>query len=151
MTENLAVFALDRALNNSQIGENFTLWFWLDTIQASGEFSATTKEVAYALSTYCRSGARVCWPSLPQIWNACGRSAGNSDRVTKLLTPLVDCGLLEREKRWEGKRSPFAYAIRLPSTSRRVLDDLPLYEEVSGPYRSLLPDKWPLSPSVVRY
>ncbi len=140
MTAELAQRALDRALNSSQSGDNFSLWLWMDTVQASGEFTAATKEVAYALATYCRKGARICWPSLPQIAEACGRGKSNSSRITQALTPLVKKGLLEREKRWEGRRAPYVYGLRLPNTQRRVLDDLDLYEAVDGPYRSQRPD-----------
>jgi hypothetical protein len=109
---------------------------WLDHIWVNTGFSAGTKEAAYALSMYFRYGSRICWPSLSQLWNACGNASAKGERMSERLTPLVDSGWLERERRWKGARAPYVYGMRAPWTKERVLDALDLYEQVKGPFMS---------------
>ena len=122
-------------LNDYMESDEFDLWTWLDAIHRSPHFTPATKDAAYALATWCRGGARICWPSLPQIWGRMGKDPErHSERVTALLDPLVERGWLERDKRGSGRRATFVYGLRQPSTRRRVLDDLPLYEEHRGTF-----------------
>jgi hypothetical protein len=102
----------------------FTLYTWLKRVQSSATFSPATKVAAFALSTWLQNGDRICWPTLSQIWGKMGRDGGNSERVTALLTPLVDDGWLERERRlWPNQKNRLAftyvYALTMPEIQAR--------------------------------